>query len=84
MELFDILDLLDRGYGGNIDNLNISDTQEAKASTTTKPKLFLSYSQKDECIANIIENQLRFLTNNGIDISRWALFYFINEGGKQI
>lgn len=48
MELFDILDLLDRGYGGNIDNLNISDTQEAKASTTTKPKLFLSYSQKDE------------------------------------
>jgi len=72
MELFDILNLLDRGYGGNIDNLNISDTQEAKASTTTKPKLFLSYSQKDECIANIIENQLRFLTNNGIDISRYT------------
>lgn len=39
---------------------------------TEKPTLFLSYSQKDSPIANIIENQLKYETNDGIEISRYT------------
>lgn len=73
MELFDILDLLDPGYSDNESEFEELKTQEEQLSTIArKPTIFLSYCKKDECIANIIENQLKILTNNGIDISKYT------------
>lgn len=37
-----------------------------------KPTLFLSYCEKDTVIANIIENELKYHTNDGIEISRYT------------
>ncbi len=37
-----------------------------------KPTLFLSYCKEDTPIANIIESQLKFETNNNIEISRYT------------
>lgn len=37
-----------------------------------KPTLFLSYCEKDSPIANIIESQLKYETNNNIEISRYT------------
>lgn len=37
-----------------------------------KPTLFLSYCEEDTPIANIIESQLKFETNNNIEISRYT------------
>lgn len=36
------------------------------------PTLFLSYCEKDTVIANIIENELKYQTNDGIKISRYT------------
>lgn len=37
-----------------------------------KPTLFLSYCEEDSPIANIVESQLEFETNNSIEISRYT------------
>ncbi|MCM1316470.1 MAG: TIR domain-containing protein [Alistipes senegalensis] len=37
-----------------------------------KPTLFLSYCEKDSSIADIIESQLKYETNNNIEISRYT------------
>lgn len=72
MELFSLFDLLDQ-YCSN----NLGGPEENLASpnyiseSKRKPTIFLSFCQKDECIANLIEDQLRFLTNDGIDFSRY-------------
>lgn len=42
------------------------------SSIIKKPTLFLSYSQKDSPIANIIECQLKYETSDGIEISRYT------------
>lgn len=41
-------------------------------SIIKKPTLFLSYSQKDSRVANIIENRLKYETNDCIEISRYT------------
>ena len=48
------------------------DSQQEDVKTTKKPTLFLSYTQKDTPIADIIEECLRKRTNDGIEISRYT------------
>lgn len=66
--LFEIIDILEQ----------LSQTpepNEVKSSSNTnekKPTLFLSYSHNDAAIANLIENQLKYETNDGIVISKYT------------
>ena len=46
--------------------------KDSCASSASKPKLFLSYCSKDECIANLIEDILNTETHDGIIISRYT------------
>ncbi len=61
-DLFEIIDILE----------NISIIKKEVKANVEKPTLFLSYCKKDETIANIIESQLKYETNNGIEISRYT------------
>lgn len=64
-DIFEILDVLEDFCTKSVeDDLSINILEK-------KPTLFLSYCQKDSCIANIIESQLCLETNNGIRISRY-------------
>lgn len=58
----------------NMNNGSLSNTKKAwrMGDFEKKPTLFLSYSQKDSSIADIIENQLKYETNDGIKISRYT------------
>lgn len=44
----------------------------SKLSDAEKPKLFLSYSEKDSEIADIIEKKLQIVTNDGLMISKYT------------
>lgn len=68
-DLFEILDWLEQ----------LSEERESfkqdvshKKLFGIKPTLFLSYCEKDSPIANIIESQLKYETNNNIEISRYT------------
>lgn len=58
------------------DIISILEQSDKNENTTKnyikKPTLFLSYSSKDSSIADILENQLKQETNNGIEISRFT------------
>lgn len=59
--LFEIIDILEElSENGKTNNVK------------EKPTLFLSYCQKDEAIANMIETQLNYETNNSIKVSRYT------------
>lgn len=51
---------------------NIREQNLLQSENSKKPKLFLSYSNKDSSIADTIEKILNYETNNGIEISRYT------------
>jgi len=68
MDFFEFLDKLEQFCTENKLKDNISQVHSA----TRKPTLFLSYTQKDAPIADIMEDRLKKATNDGIEISRYT------------
>ena len=68
-DLFEIFDFLEQFCGEGKKEEDVSKLENNKEQI---PTLFLSYCQKDTPIANIIESQLKYETNNGIRISRYT------------
>jgi len=68
MDFFEFLDELEQFCAENKFKDNISQVR----SVTKNPTLFLSYTQKDTPIADIIEEQIKKATNDRIEISRYT------------
>lgn len=59
-------------YKGNDVIKIVNETKQYDEQNSDKPTLFLSYREIDTPIVNIIEDNLKRLTNDGINISRYT------------